>query len=75
MTGSKKGKEEDQGGKPAPVHPRTRHFCSVSVYYLSASPFPPLAGQLYNLKSAYGSKEELVELNKALIAAGIRPGA
>ncbi|GAB4820889.1 hypothetical protein N2152v2_007935 [Parachlorella kessleri] len=34
-----------------------------------------LPGQLYNLKSRYGGKEDLIELNKALIVAGIRPVA
>ncbi len=37
-------------------------------------PLHPHAGQLYNLKSAYGNEAELVELNKALLAVGIRPG-
>jgi len=32
-----------------------------------------LPGQLYNLTSKYGTKEQLVELNKALKAAGIVP--
>lgn len=41
---------------------------------LTASLPGPTAGQLYNLSSGYGTKEELVELNKALLAAGIRPG-
>ncbi len=31
-----------------------------------------MPGQLYNLTSKYGSKEELIELNQALKAAGIK---
>ncbi|EFN58641.1 hypothetical protein CHLNCDRAFT_29945 [Chlorella variabilis] len=41
----------------------------------SVSPQGYLPGQLYNLNSNYGSKEELESLNKALLLAGIRPVA
>lgn len=40
---------------------------------VSAQGYMP--GQLYNLKSSYGNKEQLVELNKALKEAGIAPVA
>lgn len=32
-----------------------------------------MPGQLYNLSSAYGNEQQLVELNEALKAAGIAP--
>ncbi|KAI3436462.1 hypothetical protein D9Q98_005879 [Chlorella vulgaris] len=41
----------------------------------SVAPQGYLPGQLYNLKSKYGNKEELQSLNRALMAAGIRPMA
>lgn len=41
----------------------------------SVSPEGYLPGQLYDLNSSYGSKEDLVALNTALLEAGIRPVA
>mmetsp|Transcript_27047 Transcript_27047/g.80210 ORF Transcript_27047/g.80210 Transcript_27047/m.80210 type:complete len:514 (-) Transcript_27047:319-1860(-) len=44
----------------------------------SSSPVAPqgyMPGQLYNLTSKYGTEEQLVDLNKALRAAGIAPMA
>jgi glycosidase len=32
-----------------------------------------MPGQLYNLSSAYGNEQQLIELNEALKAAGIAP--
>ncbi|KAF6262946.1 glycoside hydrolase superfamily [Scenedesmus sp. NREL 46B-D3] len=39
----------------------------------SVSPEGYMPGQLYNLTSAYGNEQQLVELNEALKAAGIAP--
>ncbi|KAL4441004.1 hypothetical protein ABPG77_010435 [Micractinium sp. CCAP 211/92] len=39
----------------------------------SVAPQGYLPGQLYNLSSKYGSKEELIALNRKLLEAGIRP--
>lgn len=41
----------------------------------SVAPQGYLPGQLYNLKSSYGTQEQLMELNRALLEAGIRPVA
>ncbi len=50
--------------------------CTVFTSYARAHDFQGyMPGQLYNMTSKYGSKEELVELNQALKAAGIKPVA
>ncbi|PNH00629.1 Alpha-amylase, partial [Tetrabaena socialis] len=41
----------------------------------SVSPQGYMPGQLYNLKSAYGNREQLTQLTEALRREGIRPVA
>jgi hypothetical protein len=56
--------------RPIAFHPCSFPFSPL--YFLPSH--TRLLLQLYNLGSSYGSKDELAELNRALLEAGIRCG-